>query len=138
MQSDAAAPIKLDIQIPANGYADDMVLIGNSHAEAQQILTMLERFLAYYGMELNPAKCGYQYRTENPLYHPPPATCRWGTLPILHGKKSYKYLGFHINMYLHFKYQYNNLVAKLDEACTSYYSRQSMSLKEAVTYVNSI
>jgi Holliday junction resolvasome RuvABC endonuclease subunit len=59
MVSDAAAPVKLDIQIPVNGYADDiydMALISNSHAEAQQILSMLNRVLAYYSMELNPAK----------------------------------------------------------------------------------
>lgn len=29
-------------------------------------------------------------------------------------------------MYLNFKYQYHNLVAKLDEACASYFSKESM------------
>jgi hypothetical protein len=40
-------------------------------------------------------------------------------------------------MYLNFKYQYHNFAAKLDEECASYYSKQSMSLEEAVTYDNS-
>jgi hypothetical protein len=65
----------LRVKVPVNGYAlaDDMALTGNSHDEAQNILTMLERFLSYYGMSLNAGKCGYQYRTKNPLYRPPPA-----------------------------------------------------------------
>jgi hypothetical protein len=71
-----------------------MALIGNSHDEAQRILTMLERFLSYYGMSLNAGKCGYQYRTENPLYRPPPALSRWGSIPTYHYSSSYKYLGY--------------------------------------------
>jgi hypothetical protein len=48
----------LCVKVPVNGYADDMALIGNSHDEAQKILTMLERFLSFYGMSLNAGKCG--------------------------------------------------------------------------------
>jgi hypothetical protein len=59
-------------RVSVNGYADDMALVGNSAAKATTILHMLERFLAYYGMELNASKCEYQYRTEYPLYLPPP------------------------------------------------------------------
>lgn len=137
MQSASAASPNLDIRIPVNGYADDMALIGNSHVEAQQILTTLDRFLTYYGMVLNPLKCAYQYRTENPLYRPPTATCRWGTLPTYHGRKSYKYLGYFINMHLDFHYQYEVMAQKPEEACASFYGKTHISLKEAITYVNS-
>jgi hypothetical protein len=58
MKSAPESPLNSSIKIPVNGYADDMALIGKDHAEATQILTMLERFLSYYGMELNAAKCG--------------------------------------------------------------------------------
>jgi hypothetical protein len=62
-------------RVSVNGYADDMALVGNCAAEATTILHLLERFLAYYGMELNGSKCAYQYQTENPLYLPPTPTC---------------------------------------------------------------
>jgi hypothetical protein len=114
-----------------------MALIGNSHDEAQKILTMLERFLSFYGMSLNAGKCGYQHRTENPLYRPPPALSRWGNIPTHHGSSSYKYLGYFINMRLDFKYQYESMVQKLNDSCMAYYSTHPMSIKEAVTYVNS-
>jgi hypothetical protein len=100
----------LRVKVPVNGYADKMALIGNSRDEAQKIFTMLERFLSYYGMSLNAGKCGYQYRIENPLYRPPPAVSRWGTIPTHHGSSSYKYLGYFINMRLEFKYQYESMV----------------------------
>jgi hypothetical protein len=127
----------LCVKVPVNGYADDMALIGNSHDEAQKILTMLERFLSFYGMSLNAGKCGHQYRTENPLYRPPPALSRWGNIPTHHGSSSYKYLGYFINMRLDFKYQYESMVQKLNDVCMAYYSTQPMSIKEAITYVNS-
>jgi hypothetical protein len=86
---------RFKVRVSVNGYADDMALIGNSTAEANTILHMLERFLAYYGMELNAAKCAYQYRTEDPLFRPTTPTCRWGNIPIYHGKTSYKHLGYY-------------------------------------------
>jgi hypothetical protein len=55
MKSAPESPLSSSIEIPVN----DMALIGKDHAEATQILTMLKRFLSYYGMELNAAKCGY-------------------------------------------------------------------------------
>jgi hypothetical protein len=110
----------LRVTVLVNGYADDMALIGNSHDEAQKILTMLERFLSYYGMSLNAGKCGYQYRPENPLYRPPPAFSRWGSIPTHHGSSSYKYLGYFINMRPDFKYQFESMVQKLNDACVAY------------------
>ena len=137
MQSAQPTCPALEIQIPVNGYADDMALIGNSHAEAQQILAMLDRFLTYYGMALNPLKCAYQYRTNDPLYRPPTPTCSWGDIPTYHGRKSYKYLGYFINMQLDFHYQYDIMAQKLEEACTRFYGKTHISLREAITYVNS-
>lgn len=137
MQSASPTSPTLAIQIPVNGYADDMALIGNSHVEAQQILTMLDRFLNYYSMALNPLKCAYQYRTENPLYRRPTATSRWGAIPTYHGRKSYKCLGYFVNMHLDFHYQYEVMTQKLEEACTAFYGKTHISLKEAITYVNS-
>jgi hypothetical protein len=84
-------------RVSVNGYANDVALVSNSPAEATTILHMLERFLAYYGMELNASKCAYQYRTEDPLYRPPTPTCQWGDTPLYYGKTSYKYLGYYIN-----------------------------------------
>jgi hypothetical protein len=127
----------LRAKVPVNGYADDMALIGNSHDEAQKILTMLERFLSFYGMSLNAGKYGYQYRTENPLYRPPPALSRWGKIPTHHGSSSFKYLGYFINMRLNFNYQYKSMVQKLNHTCMAYYSTHSMSIEEAITYVDS-
>jgi hypothetical protein len=97
---------------------------------------MLERFLSYYGMSLNAGKCGYQFRTENPLYRPPPVVSRWGTIPTHHGSSSYKYIGYFINMRLDFKYKFESMVQILNDACMAYYSTHSMSIKEAMTYVN--
>lgn len=114
-----------------------MALIGNSHQEAANSLHKLERFLAYYGMALNAEKCAYQYRTECPLYRPPIPSCRWGNIPVHHGETSYKYLGFYINLQLDFQAQHTMMSKKLQEACQSFYSRQKMSIKEAITYVNS-
>jgi hypothetical protein len=98
---------------------------------------MLERFLAYYGLELNASKCAYQYRTEDPLYLPPTPTCRWGDIPIYHGKTSYKYLGYYINTQLDFTYQFQQMVQKLETDCASFYSKHPMSMQEAKVYVNS-
>jgi hypothetical protein len=94
MQSPAESPLNLRIKIPVNGYADDMALLGNSHDEVTEIFQMLERFLAYYGMELNASKCGYQYMEHREAPPPPAPQCRWGKIPLLHGKTSYKYLGY--------------------------------------------
>jgi hypothetical protein len=91
---------RLQVRVSVNGYADDMALVGNSAAEATTILDMLEGFLAYYGMNPNASKCAYQYRMEDPLYHPTTPTCRWGNIPIYHGKTLYKYLGYYINTQL--------------------------------------
>jgi hypothetical protein len=67
MKSALESPLNSSIKISVNGYADNMALIGKDHAEAKQILIMmLERFLSYYGMELNAAKCGYQYLSPDP------------------------------------------------------------------------
>ena len=137
MTSATGASPPLYIQTPVNGYADDMALIGRSHDEAQQLLDMLTRFLSYYGMELNPLKCAYQYRTEDPTYRPPLAFCRWGNIPTFYGRTSYKYLGYYVNMHLDFKYQFDVMARKLEEACLSYYGKTAISIKEAVSYVNS-
>jgi hypothetical protein len=125
------------VRVSVNGYADDMALIGNSTAEANTILHMLERFLAYYGMELNASKCAYQFRTEDPLFRPTTLTCRWGDIPIYHGKTSYKYLGYYINTQLDFTYQFQQMVQKLETDCASFYSKHPMSMQKAIVYVNS-
>jgi hypothetical protein len=122
------------IKVPLTAMlSNDMALIGNSHDKAQKILTMLERFLFYYGMSLNARKCSYQYRSENPLYRPPPTLShgRWGSIPTHHasGSSFYKYLGYFINMRLDFKYQCESMVQKLNDACMAYYSTHSKSIK---------
>jgi hypothetical protein len=109
-------------RVSVNGYADDMALVSKSAAEATTILHMLERFLAYYGMELNASKCAYQYQTEDPLYRPTSPTCRWGNIPIYHDKTSYKYLGYYIHTQLNFTYQFQQMVQKLEADCASFYS----------------
>jgi hypothetical protein len=127
------------IKILVNGYADDMALIGKSHQEAEEIFFNLERFLSYYGMELNVAKCGYQYLLQDSAEVPPAPRCRWGDIPILHGKVLYKYLGYYVNIDLNLEEQYKAMQDKLNEACALFYSRQKrpISLHEAIYYVNS-
>jgi hypothetical protein len=127
------------IKIPVNGYADAMALIGKSHQEAEEIFLKLQRFLSYYGMELNAANCGYQYLLQNSSEAPPAPRCRWGDIPNLHGKGSYKYLGYYVNMDLNLEEQYKAMQDKLNEACALFYRRQKrpISLHEAIYYANS-
>lgn len=112
MTSAPALTQDTSIKIHVHGYADNMALIGNSNAEVLTIFSMLERFLAYYGMELNAAKCGYQYLTHDPTDIPQSPICKWGKISILHGKNSYKYLGFYINVDLDFAHQHKALDAR--------------------------
>jgi hypothetical protein len=139
MTSHPQSSADIAITIPVNGYADDMALIGKFHGEAVQLLRMLERFLLYYGMELNAGKCGYQYILQDPADRPQMTECKWGNIPIYHGKKSYKYLGYYLNTKLDFHCQHEKMLEKLNDACVEYYNRQmqGMSLQEAVNYVNS-
>jgi hypothetical protein len=131
--------VELSTRIPVNGYADDMALIGKSQEEATQILQMLERFLSFYGMELNAEKCGYQYLTHDGSPPPPGMISKWGKIPTLRGKQSYKFLGYYINTQLNFQQQYQAMVDKLNGACVEFYSRQMrpVSMHEAIMYVNS-
>jgi hypothetical protein len=82
MTSHPQSSANIAITIPVNGYADDMALIGKSQGEAVQLLRMLERFLLYYGMELNAGKCGYQYIVQDPADTPQMTACKWGNIPI--------------------------------------------------------
>jgi hypothetical protein len=45
MESAKESPLGASIEVPVNGYADDMALVGMSHQEVTEILHMLERFL---------------------------------------------------------------------------------------------
>jgi hypothetical protein len=139
LKSADESPLEATIKVPVNGYADDMALIGNSRDEAASIFQMLERFLAYYGMELNATTCGYQYLTHNKEASPQPLLSRWGKIPILHNKTSYKYLGYYINTALDFTQQYKAMLDKMTEVCAQFYSRQkqAISLHEAIHFVNS-
>lgn len=100
---------------------------------------MLERFLTYYGMELNADKCAYQYLIHDDSPRPPPVFCKWGKFPTLHGQESYKYLGFYLNSQLNFNQQYQEMAEKLNNSCIEFHSRQMrpISLHEAINYVNS-
>jgi hypothetical protein len=112
MTSHPQSSADIAITIPVNGYADDMALIGKSHGEAVQLLRMLERFLLYFGMELNAGKCGYQYIVQDPADRPQMTACKWGNIPIYHGKKSYKYLGYYLNTQLDFHCQHEKNARK--------------------------
>jgi hypothetical protein len=45
--------------IPGSAFCDDLILMCTSHAEAQERLCDLEKFLASCGMSLSPTKCHY-------------------------------------------------------------------------------
>jgi hypothetical protein len=65
---------------------------------------------------------------------------RMGDIPILHGKVSYKYLGYYVNMDLNLDKQYKAMQDKLNKACALLYSRQKrpIFLHKAIHYVNPI
>jgi hypothetical protein len=109
MESAKGSPLDASIKIPVNGYADDMALLGKSHQEVTEILQMLQRFLVYYGMELNAVKCGYQCVTHGLHSCPSSIKCKWGDIPNYHENLSYKYLGYYVNMKLDFHYQYETI-----------------------------
>jgi hypothetical protein len=139
MKSAKESSLDASIKIPVNGYADDMALLGSSHQEVTRILGMLERFLAYYGMELNASKCGYQYLIHQLDPCPPKIRCRWGDIPNYHDSKSYKYLGYYVNTKLDFRYQYKTMTSKMTQACKHFCNRQKqdITMHEAIHYVNS-
>jgi hypothetical protein len=123
MKSAKESSLETSIKILVNGYADDMALLDTSHQEVSQILGMLERFLVYYGMELNASKCGYQYLIHQLDTCTPTITCRWGDIPNYHDYKSYKYFGYYVNTKLDFRYQYEAMITKMTEACKQFCNR---------------
>jgi hypothetical protein len=70
-----------------NGYADDMALVGNSAAEATTILHMLDRFLAYYGMELMPQSAPINTEWRTLFIVPPPLRVDGATFQFIMGKR---------------------------------------------------
>jgi hypothetical protein len=79
-------------------------------------------------MELNAGKCGYQYIVQDPADKPQMTACKWGNLPIYHGKKSYKYLGYYLNTQLDFHCQHEKMLENLNDACVEYYNRQMQGM----------
>jgi len=83
--------------IPVLAVCDDMVLISNKRYQMDNLCTVVEKYLSYYGVKLNPTKSAYTYKTYN--------DARFDNITLgkefptmLDSNESYKYLGFYFNL----------------------------------------
>jgi hypothetical protein len=88
-------------------------------------------------MSLNSEKCAYQFEENDPTFSPTKPQIRWGLVHIYGSKRSYKYLGYFINISLDFSSQHKKMVKRLNKACADWRCNHRLSLHESIAYVSS-
>ena len=92
------------LTVPGGAFADDLVLLSNSHAGLSRMLEGLDSFLGSFGMHLNWAKCEYRALMPTQTTTPPPPLVVHDIdrqQHEIHAKPStspFKYLGYTIQL----------------------------------------